>query len=221
MVTEQDWQAEAIRLKAEGKESAEIAEIVGKHAATVRKVIARAREEAGSDSASSNEAGESEVSNGNGHRSAYIPDVVENSRTGERFAVTTDPYAAGGVRYEPLPGQTGIEDFIEEAGEAVGDMPPREMDGGVEVDTRLKGTRQLAIDFGPESDIPLGGTLVIKSDKLASGFYGLGDVITGTFTARVVDVGGKERLQRASEEFRAQPQSHVALITELSIGGAP
>jgi hypothetical protein len=42
-------------------------------------------------------------------------------------------------------------------------------------------------------------------------------VISGTFTARIVDVAGKERLQRASEEFRAQPQHHVALITELSV----
>jgi hypothetical protein len=72
----------------------------------------------------------------------------------------------------------------------------------------------MALDFGENADVPVGGTLVIKSDKLASGFYGLGDIITGTFTARVVDVAGKERLQRASEEFRAQPQQHVALITE-------
>jgi hypothetical protein len=46
---------------------------------------------------------------------------------------------------------------------------------------------------------------------------GLGDLITGTFTARVVDVLGAERFQRASEEYRIQPQGHVALITEITV----
>jgi hypothetical protein len=83
-------------------------------------------------------------------------------------------------------------------------------------EVRLAGTQQQAFDFGSE-ELPVGGTLKLKSDKLASGFYGLGDVITGTFTARVVDVAGAERYQRASEEYRVQPQGHVALITEIKL----
>lgn len=43
--TMDDWQAEAIDLKRQGMESNEIAEAVGKSASTVRKVIARARED--------------------------------------------------------------------------------------------------------------------------------------------------------------------------------
>jgi hypothetical protein len=39
-----EWQERVLALKAEGMSSAEIAEAVGKHAATVRKVIARAKE---------------------------------------------------------------------------------------------------------------------------------------------------------------------------------
>jgi hypothetical protein len=38
-----EWQERVLALKAEGMSSAEIAEAVGKHAATVRKVIARAK----------------------------------------------------------------------------------------------------------------------------------------------------------------------------------
>src|SRR4051794_8993226 len=40
-----DWQAEVLDLKRQGMTSAQIAEVVGKHAATVRKVIARAKDD--------------------------------------------------------------------------------------------------------------------------------------------------------------------------------
>lgn len=182
------WAQEAIRRSGEGQDAANIAVAVGKNAASVRKVLKAAREQG---LLPADPIVESNLGNGNGNGHA-------------------------------IPGQTTVDDhladFKAEAGEAVGPMPPREPEDALDdPEPRLKGTRQLALDFGPNADIPVGGTLVIKSDKLASGFFGLGDVIEGTFTARIVDVGGKERLQRASEEFRAQPQAHVALITDLRV----
>lgn len=211
-----DWAQQSIALKAEGKESAEIADVVGKNAASVRKVLAEARRQG--------LLPDGPVStNGNGNGHGY-PGVVH--RTDE------DP---------PIPGQTTVEGYIAEhrdisrvleidddvdpltrfkfeAGEPVGDMPPADPDDTDPLMvSRLKGTRQLALDFGENADIPLGGTLVIKSDKLASGFFGLGDVIRGTFEARIVQVGAKEKLDSASEEFRGDPVAHVGLITDISV----
>jgi hypothetical protein len=170
-----EWQERVLALKAEGKSSAEIAEAVGKHAATVRKVIARAKES----------------TNGHATVDAETAERIRKAAEGQ-----TDVYDHLPAEDDPEHPDT-LAEFRGEAGEP--------------------GTRQMALDFGENADVPVGGTLVIKSDKLASGFYGLGDIITGTFTARVVDVAGKERLQRASEEFRAQPQHHVALITDLTV----
>lgn len=215
MVAEIEWQAEALSLKAQGLSSAEIADKVGKHPATVRKVLARANDEP------------EPPSNGNGHGPI---DAETAARLRDAATGDGDPPAG------PIPGQididgaeahdnagggdalTAYDRFKEEAGEAVGPMPPREMDGGEPVtEVRLQGTRQLAIDFGPEADLPTGGTLVVKSEKLASGHFGLGDVITGTFTARITDAGGKERVDKLSEEWRAKPTAYVATITELEV----
>jgi len=191
--TSTDWQREVIDLKAQGLSAAEIADAVGKHAATVRKVIARANEAVAAVDAVT----------GDGTATVVIPGQVDID---------------GNEARDPL------EQFKAEAGEAVGDMQERPgeepagvLDEPVHYEV-VQGTRQMAIDFGPEADVPTGGTLVVKSEKLASGFFGLGDVITGTFTARIVSVGGKERFNEASEQFRAEPQAHVALITEVSIG---
>lgn len=188
-----DWQREVLRLKYGPQQmtSAEIAETVGKHAATVRKVVNRATDE-------------------------QVAEVLGQT--------TVDEHLAGDVPPEDDPEYTEadpLERFKEEAGMAVGPMPPDpNPPEPLGFESRLAGTRQMALDFGPEADTPVGGTLKLKSDKLASGFYGLGDVITGTFTARIVDVAGAERFQRASEEFRVQPQGHVALITEISLESA-
>jgi hypothetical protein len=191
-----EWQAEVLRLKAEGKSSAEIAEAVGKHAATVRKVIAR----------------NPPWPHENGHATvdAETADRIRKAAEGQ-----TDVYDHL-AEDDPEHPDT-LAEFRGEAGEPVGDMPGQTPPDAGDYEVRLKGTRQLALDFGPNADAVVGATIVLKSDKLASGFYGLGDVITGTFTARVVDVAGKERLQRASGEFRAQPQHHVALITDLTV----
>jgi hypothetical protein len=189
-----EWQAEVLRLKAEGKSSAEIAEAVGKHAGTVRKVIARAAS-----------------TNGHATVDAETAERIRKAAEGQ-----TDVYDHLPAEDDPEHPDT-LAEFRGEAGEPVGDMPGQTPPEQEDYEVRLKGTRQLALDFGPNADAVVGATIVLKSDKLASGFYGLGDVITGTFTARVVDVAGKERLQRASGEFRAQPQHHAALITDLTV----
>jgi hypothetical protein len=220
--TTKDWEAEALSLKDQGLSTAEIADQVGKHPASVRRLVARQPEPS---------------SNGNGNGHGPI-DAATAARLRDAATGDGDPPAG------PIPGQIDIdgdevmggalssgpeeerdptpgydkEALEAEAGEAVGPMPPREMDGGELVtEIRLQGTRQLAIDFGPAADIPTGGTLVVKSEKLASGHFGLGDVITGTFTARITDAGGKERVDKLSEEWRAKPTAYVATITELEV----
>lgn len=193
-VQDGDWTREVLRLKYGPQQmtSAEIAEAVGKHAATVRKVVARATQ---------TEIAEVLASE------AFSGPIPGQTTVDDHLPPEDDPDYTS----DPL------DDFKSEAGEAVGPMPPDpNPPEPIGYEARLAGTRQMALDFGAE-ELPVGGTLKLKSDKLASGFYGLGDVITGTFTARIVDVAGAERFQRASEEFRVQPQGHVALITEIAL----
>lgn len=189
--TATDWQREVLDLKAQGLTSAQIAEAVGKHAATVRKVIARAKDDGA---------------------------LTESG--------TAWPEGDGDGPDEPYPGQTTVDDFTDpleefraEAGEAVGPMPPREMDGGEVVETApfVKGTVQLALDFGPNAAPVAGATVVFRSEKLASGFFAMGDVVTGTFTARITGVAGSEKLDKDLGEFVAKPQAQTATITEIRI----
>ena len=106
--------------------------------------------------------------------------------------------------------------FKREAGESVGEMPPGDPPADPEpVVSRVAGTRQTCIDFGPDADIPTGGTLVLRSEKLASGHFRPGDIVTGSFTARITQTGYKEKLDKASEEWRAAPTPYVATITEI------
>jgi hypothetical protein len=85
-----EWQERVLALKAEGMSSAEIAEAVGKHAATVRKVIARAKGD------------------------EPLPPPDGDARY--RFAPPEDD--------PDHPGWAGRDEFVAEAGEAVGPMPP-------------------------------------------------------------------------------------------------
>jgi hypothetical protein len=190
--TNTDWQGQVLDLKRQGMTSAEIAELVGKHAATVRKVIARAKDDEGP--------------------------IQGQTTVEEHIAAGADP-----EQFEPPappeyePPEDPLHAFKQEAGEAVGDMPKEPEPDPIGYEVRVKGTRQMALDFGPEADTPLGATLVLKSEKRASGFYGLGDVITGTFTARVTKAPGEEKFDKASEEYRAQPTAYVATITEYEL----
>jgi hypothetical protein len=181
----------------------EIAERFGKSASQVRKVIAQASTERhvnGNDPYA--EKPEDHIGLDQPPL-VKVPDAVVNEQ--------------GDIEQALDKPEDPLHAFKREAGDPVGDMPPADPPADPTTETRLQGTQQMHIDFGPHAEIPVGGTLKLKSDKLASGFYGLGDLITGTFTARVVDVLGAERFQRASEEYRIQPQGHVALITEITV----
>src|SRR5262245_54179143 len=199
--------------------TAEIAERVGRSASQVRRVIAAANAERHVSAAEA-------ASNGNGHHE-YVPEdwtpeeiaavkaereAIAGQTTVDDFIPPEDePWDGARAHSEGHRGDVPPEDdpahpdtlaeFRGEAGEPVGPMPPAEPeDTDPEIETRVKGTRQLCIDFGEGADLPSGGTLVLKSAKLASGHYGMGDVVSGTFTARITDVGAKERLDSASEE---------------------
>jgi hypothetical protein len=224
MVETQEWQDEAVRLRRdEEMATAEIAERVGRSASQVRKVLAKANTERAINGAPE--------SNGNGHqeiKAEHRPledyQFTSPSATG-RFTVTAVSGIEGQTAVDDFidpaddpdhPGWAGRDEFVAEAGEAVGAMPgqPEPEQTGYEV--RIKGTRQTCIDFGLASDLPTGGTLVLRSEKLASGHFGMGDLVTGTFVARITDIGGKERLDKASEEYRAKPTAYVATMTEVS-----
>jgi hypothetical protein len=223
MVAEMEWQAEALSLKEQGLSSAEIADAVGKHPATVRKVLARASVEPSS--------------NGNGHGPI---DAETAARLRDAATGDGDPPAG------PIPGQIDIDGgetggdifpdgrssgpeeerdptprydkdaFEAEAGEAVGPMPPRAPEGEITYveKPRIDGTQQVAFDFGGE--LAEEGTLTFTG-TFPSGFFEKGDVITGSFKARVVGVAGKDKLDKKSGTFSAAPQAHVALITVLEV----
>lgn len=193
--TTTDWQAEALRLRATtSMQPVDIGEAVGKHPATIRKLFARTPE------------------------TDYGANIPGQTTVDEQIAAS--PGEPDQPEDDPERHVDPLDQFRAEAGEAVGPMPPvPEEDSEPVVETRVRGTRQLALDYGDDVDIPTGGTLVIRSEKLASGFFARGDVITGTFTARIVSVGDSEKFDKDCEDFRAKPQAHVALITEFTVGG--
>lgn len=245
--TDTDWAALAVRMRQHEKApTADIAAAVGRSESQVRRVLARANAERAINGAPTEvtfaasaqgppEPGEILMNSRTGEDFEVIPGqtTVDDHLTGAdncdkcgalatltyvpeygaNFceACAADPQATGPLDEAPP------EDDPEHPDTQAEFQGQREMDGGEVVEERLKGTRQMALDFGPNADLPVGGTLKLKSDKLASGFFGLGDVVTGTFTARIVDVAGAERFQRASEEYRMQPQQHVALITDITL----
>jgi hypothetical protein len=189
----------------------EIAERFGKSASQVRKVIAQASTERHVNGAHT---GNEDFDGDYNHENEPLIDLATDERV-HTMDEDVEPQASITAALESP--EDPLHAFKREAGDPVGDMPPADPPADPTTETRLQGTQQMHIDFGPHAEIPVGGTLKLKSDKLASGFYGLGDLITGTFTARVVDVLGAERFQRASEEYRIQPQGHVALITEITV----
>lgn len=79
----------------------------------------------------------------------------------------------------------------------------------------LKGTRQMALDLGPNAAPITESTVTFKSEKWPSGHFGMGDVVSGTFTARIVSTPGKEKFDKDMEEFVAAPMAYGALITEI------
>lgn len=218
-VDTQDWMAEAVRLRREEQmETADIAARVDRSPSRVRRVLAEANaarftEPAGPDRVLSTE----EASEAFSEPQTTVYDHLPPS---EEPAPEDDP------EYEP----EGIADqwFRAEAGEPVGPMqtrpgeePPtqREMDGGEEVvpSPQIKGATQLALDFGPNAAMVTSATIVLKSEKLTSGYFEMGDVIHGSFTARITAITGAEKLDKDLDVFVAKPQAQVATITEITV----
>lgn len=224
--TATDWQREVIDLKVQGLSAAEIAEAVGKHAATVRKVIKRHADEVETIAADIER-----VSDEEGRKvwdGVPIPgQTTVDDFTGEGDESEALNALATGDDVNTLDEDVDpLEEFKAEAGEAVGDMPPREMDAGEIVETApfVQGTAQLALNFGPNAAPVRGATIVFKSERLESGFFEMGDLVSFSGTARITAINGAEKLDRDIGEFVAKPQAHVALITEIEIeavgGGA-
>jgi hypothetical protein len=199
--TSTDWQDEAVRLRRDEKmATADIAAIFGKSASQVRRVIAQAQTERAV----------------NGSHTEEAPNDLRAWPAQDGMGAQ-EPEPQGDITAALANPEDPLHAFKREAGPSVGAMPPTDPPADPEEpETRYRGTRQTCLDFGPNADLPTGGTLVVKSEKLASGFFGRGDVITGTFTARITKVGSEEKFDKASEEYRAEPVPHVATITEIS-----
>lgn len=231
--------------------TAEIAERFGKSASQVRRVLAQANTQRAINGADYTDAavGEPEFTDtipGQTTVEEYLtgvePDPIDEcDKCGQAAALTylpeyganfcetcaADPQATGPLDEVPAqddPEHTAdpLDDFRSEAGDAVGPMPPDPSPpepGQYEV--RLAGTRQMALDFGENASLPTGATIVLKSEKRASGFYGLGDVFSGTFTARVTKTPGEEKFDKDMGEYMAKDIAYQATITEFSIDVSP
>lgn len=236
------WTAEVIDLHRKGVGTNDIAEAVGKHPATIRKAIAKAREEGTltdetqttvSDFAEGDDrivwTGENrqQVAKflGRGENGTIHAQKIDLPTLDDARMVQATPgdtiVRVGEEAYDviPDPERDPLEDFKAEAGEATGDLQPRpgeEPAGELEPEPPLMpGTRQLALDFGPNAAPVHEAAVQFKSEKWPSGHFGMGDVVTGTFTARVVGIPAKEAFDKDSEEFRAKPITYAALITEI------
>lgn len=218
MIAEQPWEADAVRLRAQGKDAHEIGALLEKHPASIRKAWKRAEDRRMSE--------------------AEAKDVfAETCEHGVRWDVgcmTCVEAKNAAVTATAIEGQTTVDDFTDpsvdatfsdpldefkaEAGEAVGDMPPREPDAALpDPEPIVKGTRQMAIDFGEEAPIVCKATLKFTSEKAASGFFGLNDQITGTFRATITTAPGKLKWDKDLEEWVAAPVDYVATIEEFTV----
>ena len=150
---------------------------------------------------------------------AGSPASKESPREDEPVNPREDQEDAGGtISPNLLPERDPLEDFRAEAGEAVGPMPPETPPEPLATEVVLPlmpGTRQLALDLGPNAAPVLKATVKFTSEKWPSGHFGMGDVVKGTFTARIVNVPAKEKFDEASGEFRAKDKDYGALITEI------
>lgn len=229
MVDTADWQADVLRLKGEGLSANDIAEQVGKHVATVRKVIARAPAEPEVPfQETSAEIYSTPSTNGNGHGpmgglATVDAETAERLRKAagmneDRDVIPGQIDIEGGEvpSHEDLHNGSGLDWFKQEAGEPVGDMPPTAPEGEVTYveKPRIDGTRQVAFDFG--GALAEEGTLTFTG-TFPSGFFEKGDVISGTFKARIVSFTPKDKLDKKSGTFVAAPQAHTALITVLEV----
>lgn len=211
--TTTDWQDQAVALRRDQKMGTnEIAAMFGKSASQVRRVLSAANT--------------NQAMNGRDNGSIPGQTTVDDHLDEEGLREDVVDDAEDGYPNEVVPADDPehpdtMAAFRVNAGEAVGDMPKREMDTGTVVaETRLAGTRQMALDFGENSGLAGAATITFKSEKLASGFYGLGDLIAGTFVARVTSAPGREKFDKTAEEWRTDDVAYGATLTEVALAPA-
>jgi hypothetical protein len=110
--------------------------------------------------------------------------------------------------------------FEQEAGQAVGAMPPEAPQGAVHPEElRVDGTAQLsAFDFGGKRATR--ATVTVSSGAIevtAGGAYNKGDVIHGTFTAIVRGLGQKDKIDKQTGIVVECTQAHAAQIVDLTV----
>jgi hypothetical protein len=112
------------------------------------------------------------------------------------------------------------QEFEQEAGEAVGPMPPQDPDPQPQVEElRVDGTTQIGLfDCGGKkpgsASIRLSGG---KVDLIDGKAFKKGDVISGTFTAVVREVGQRDKADSSTGIVVSCEQKHVAQITDLTV----
>lgn len=99
-----------------------------------------------------------------------------------------------------------------------GEVPAQQEPSYVE-QLRVDGTTQVAIDFGGKR--PQSGTLTFSGKAEVDGFFVKGETVTGTFAAVIVGVGAKDKIDKQTGVVLEAAQSHVALLTYLSVSAAP
>lgn len=205
VVTETDWQAEAVRLRREDKMATkDIAERVGKSESQVRRVIAQER--------TAHFTGAS--SNGSG---AHEPESEYGADHGP----------LGAMPGTVIPGQTMVEDHL------AGDVPPeddpeyeapaREMDGGDVVsvsEVMVSGSTQLGLfDAGGRS--PESASVRLAGGKIAivhGEAFEKGTTIHFSGTAVITAVKQQDKRDAKTGQVVGCEQQHTALITDLTVG---
>lgn len=121
------------------------------------------------------------------------------------------------------PEATRIEQFKEEAGEAVGAMPPKEppADPGPEFDSEIvvKGTtEQLSFDVGGRG--PTGSELRVVGGAIqVKGQFQKGQVIKAEVTLQVGEIAFRDKRDSQTGDVVDVKRAHKARIVELAIQG--
>lgn len=112
------------------------------------------------------------------------------------------------------------EQFEQEAGEAVGPMPPRDPDPQPPPEElRVDGTAQLGL-FKAGGKAPGSASIRLsggKVDLIDGKAFEKGTVITGTFTAVVREVAQRDKADSSTGIVVSCEQRHVAQITDLTV----
>lgn len=182
-----DWQATVLAMKADGKTAGVIAEVVGKHVATVRKVINRA----------------APVTNGNGHG-------VVDAETAERLRAAAESPIPGQTTVEDMipPGDLPEPDGHDEPAETVYVEEIR-VDGTTQLGMFSSGGKAAG-----SASLRLSGGRIMLLDGRA---FRKGDTIRFSGTAVIREVAQRDTPDRATGIVVSAEQKHVAQITDLRV----